>query len=181
VTPADLAASFSDESFVHRLTASAPPVVVNISERNIGVRVVYDYELQTEPPDRIGLSLSAEMVSLVGAIRADFASYGPRHPVRRALTQWERACRRRHRPDALRWRDHADGPLCGLLLFDVAHGCSILWCARRYEVGYPRAERLIAAGLRYVADELERHEEALLGYIHDRDRCDTCRTQDEDA
>jgi hypothetical protein len=175
MTPVELRALYADESSLHRLTSSAPPVVAQISEHSVGERLYYEVMLEEEPADRIGQSLSAEMVALIGAIQVDFVSYGPRHPIRRALAEWERSCRRRHRKGpSLQWRDH-DGPLCGEMLYAVVNGASLWWCAQRWEVPYPRAERLIGAGIRFVAERYARWQDDALGIVHDRDHCEVCR------
>jgi len=162
---------YRDETSLHRMTSSAPPISQNVTETMIRGRVVYDVELQEEPGDRIGQSLSGEMVSLIGAIRADFVSYGPRHPIRRAMAEWDRSCRRRHRA----WADHSQRPLCGDLLRAVIEGgASTRWCAERYALSYPRAERMIVSGLNFVGERYSRWQDDQLGIIHDADRCPTC-------
>ena len=178
---ADLRALYADESSLHRMTSSAPPISSNVTETTIRGRLVYEVDYTEEPPDRIGQSMSSEMIALVAGIRADFTSYSPRHPIRRAMSEWERSCRRRHRPTAMQWRDHSNGPLCGNLLFDVVNGCSVRWCAERYGIGFPRAERLIAAGLRFVAERYTQWEESQLGIVHDPDHCETCIAELRDA
>ena len=133
---------FRDETTLRRLTASAPPVVQNVNERNVGTRIVYEVMLEEEPPDRIGESISAELVALVGGIRADFTSYGPRHPIRRAMAEWDRQCGRKHQG----WYDHDGRRLCGEMLRAVIEGnASVMWCSERFGVPWPRAERLIVA------------------------------------
>jgi hypothetical protein len=183
VNAVELRELYDDESDLHRMTSSAPPVVSNVTEHEAGGRIYFEVMLEEEPADRIGQSLSGELVALIAGIRADFTSYGPRHPVRRAMTQWERSCRRRHRVGpSLQWRDHQDGPLCSDMLSAVIKGrCSILWCAIEWDVPYPRAERLLLAGLRYVSDQVAQAQEAQLGIVHDRDRCDTCRESDHET
>jgi hypothetical protein len=167
---ADLRDLFRDETSLHRMTSSAPPISQNVSESTVAGRVVYDLILEEEPADRIGQSLSGEMVSLIAGIRADFVSYGPRHPVRRALSEWERSCRRRHRS----WYDHAS-PICGEMLRAVVEGgASVWWCSQRYAISYPRAERLILDGINFVGERYTRWEDDQLGIIHDADRCPTC-------
>jgi hypothetical protein len=172
---------YDDESDLHRMTSSAPPVSQNVTEHEAGGRVYFEVMLEEEPADRIGQSLSGELVALIAGIRADFTSYGPRHPVRRAMTQWERICRRRHRPPT--WRDHGAGPLCSDMLYAVIKGrCSLLWCSIEWDVEYPRAERLLLSGLRYVSHEVERAAEQQLTGVHDADGCDDChraRVEDE--
>ena len=161
------------------MTSSAPPTTQNVTETTIKGRIVYDVELHEEPADRIGQSLSGELVALIAGIRADFTSYGPRHPVRRALTEWERACRSRHRPGpSLQWRDHAAGPLCSDLLRAASIGVSLRWCAVEWDVPYPRAERLLLAGLRFVAERVARAQDDALGIVHDRERCDVCQEEE---
>lgn len=175
---AELRTLYRDETVLHRMTSSAPPVVSEISQttgRN--GRAYYDVTDHMDLPDQIGQNMSAELVSLIGEVRLDWASYGPRHPIRRALVEWERSCRRRHRPDAsLRWRDHA-GPICGEMLYAVVNGCSVRWCAERWGVPFPRAERLIAAGVRFVAERYARSQDDALGMAHDREACDVCREE----
>ena len=182
VTPAELRDLFDDESDLHRLTSSAPPLVINIVERTVGDRVWYETWTEEEPADRVGQSLSGELVALIAGIRADAASYGPRHPVRRALSEWERICRRRHRPGpSLQWRDHSAGPICAEMLFAVVHDSSVAYCAERWHVPFPRTERLLLSGLRFVADRLERWQDEQLGLTHDREQCAVCREEAADA
>lgn len=176
MTPAELRSLYGDESSLHRMTSSAPPVSQNVTEHESGGRIYYEVELDREPPDRIGQSLSGELVALIAGIRADFTSYGPRHPIRRALAEWDRACRRRHRPPT--WRDHAT-PICGEMLYAVVNGCSVLWCSQRWGIEYPRAERLIGTGLAFVAERYARSQDDQLGIVHDRDRCTVCREEEE--
>jgi hypothetical protein len=178
VKAAELRLLWQDETTLHRMTSSAPPISQNVQESSVNGRAVYDVILEEEPADRIGQSLSGEMVGLIAGIRADFLSYGPRHPVRRALADWDRTCRRRHRATSMQWFDHSQGPICGSMIYDVANGTSILWCAYRYQVAYPRAERLIASGLRFIGDALTRAEEASRGAVHDREGCDVCREEE---
>lgn len=164
---------FRDEAMLHRMTSSAPPISRNVQEATVNGRAVYDVILEEEPADRIGQSLSGEMVSLIAGIRADFVSYGPRHPIRRSLSEWDRACRRRHR--SLRWFDHYQGPICGEMLHAVIEGgASVRWCAERYAISYSRAESLIGAGLNFVGDRYSQWEDDQLGIVHDADRCPTC-------
>lgn len=161
------------------LTVSYPPVTHNFIEHNKrDGGVWYEDELEEEPADRNGQNLSAAMVTLIGGIRADFTGYGPRHPIRRALAEWERSCRRRHRSDAMRWRDHLQGPICGeMLRASIEGGCSYLWCAERWGIGYDRAKQLIQAGERFMAERYARSQDDALGIVHDRDRCEQCREE----
>ncbi len=154
--------AFADESAIPRMTASAPPVVVNISEHTAkDGHTYFEYEPFEEPPAAIGQSLSAALISLIGNITSDAAFYGPRHPVRRALSEYDRICRRRHRLPT--WTDHPT-PICGeMLRARVEGGASIIWCANRYGISYPRAERLLAAGEEYVNRSLIEAEARLLG------------------
>lgn len=176
MTPAELRSLFADESYLHRLTSSAPPISSNVTETTApNGRAYYDVLLEEEPADRIGQSLSGEMVALIGGIRADFVSYGPRHPIRRALAEWDRACRRRHRLPS--WRDHAT-PICGDMLRAVVEGgAGVWWCAQYWEIPYPRAEHLIASGLAFLGERYSRSQDDALGIVHDRDRCDVCRAE----
>ena len=168
---------YDDESDLHRMTSSAPPVSQNVTEHESGGRIYFEVMLEEEPADRIGQSLSGELVALIGAVRTDFASYGPRHPIRRALADWERACRRRHRLPT--WRDHAT-PICGEMLYAVVNGCSVLWCSQRWGIEYPRAERLIAAGLAFVGERYARSQDDQLGIRHDVEACEICRRERAD-
>lgn len=152
---AELRLLYQDESSLRRMTSSAPPISSNVTESTIAGRIVYDVELQEEPADRIGQSLSGEMVALIAGIRADFTSYGPRHPIRRALSEWERHCRRRHQG----WYDH-HGALCADMVRAVIEGgASVLWCSQRFGVSWPRAERHIIAGLNFIGERVERWEQ----------------------
>lgn len=162
MTPVTLRDLFQEESFVHRLTSSNPPVVYNTEEHTTtGGRVYYLQVPEEEPADRIGQSMSAEMVSLVGNVTALGGFYSPRYPLRRALADYERICRRRHRPPT--WKDHAT-PICAeMLRARIEGGASIWWCAQYFEVSYPRAERLIAAGEAYIERSLIEAEARLLG------------------
>ena len=180
MTPNDLRDLLNDESTIVRLTSSAPPLVSQVSEHTVKGRIVYEIVLEEEPADRIGQSLSGPMVSLIGGIADGIATYSPRWPVRRALQEWERSCRRRHRPGpSLQWRDHASGPLCSDLLRAASIGVSLRWCCDQWGIEYPRAERLLAAGLRFMAERMERWQDNMLGLVHDRDRCDVCREEME--
>ena len=154
---AQLRAAHADETTLHRMTSSAPPLVSEIHEvtgRN--GRVYYDVETWEEPADQVGQSLSGELVALIGNIRADFTSYGPRHPIRRALAEWDRHCGRRHQS----WYDHDGRRLCGEMVRAVIEGgASVMWCADRYGVSWPRAERHIIAGLNYIGGRVNQWEQ----------------------
>lgn len=149
---------WQDESYLRRTTSSAPPLSSDVREvTGSNGRTYYDVETWEEPADRNGQNLSGELVALIGGIRADFTSYGPRHPIRRALAEWERTCRRRHRLPT--WKDHRT-PICGAMLRDVIEGgASVRWCAERYGLSWPRAERLILAGMNFVGARYERWED----------------------
>ena len=178
MTPAELRDLYNDESLIPRLTSSAPPLVSQVSEHTASDgRVYFEITYSEEPADRIGQSLSGPMVSLIGGVTEDGAAYGPRWPVRRALEEWERSCRRRHRPTSTAWRDHSQGPLCSDLLRAVSVGVSLRWCATMWGVPYPRAERLLNGGLRFVGERLARWQDDTLGIAHDRDHCEVCRAE----
>lgn len=137
-----------------RLTSSAPPLVSNVEVRVRDGRTIYEVIVWEEPADAIGQSMSAALLALVGGIRADFISYGPRHPIRRAMAEWDRQCRRRHRLPT--WNDHAV-PICGDMLRAVVEGgASVRWCAEHWGLSYPRAERLVVLGLNYVGEQYAR-------------------------
>ena len=181
---ADLRLLFQDETVLHRLTSSAPPVVREITEHNRPDGGVYfEFALIEEPAAAIGQSMSAEMVSLVGNVTESLSFYGPRHPIRRALNEWDRSCRRRHRSTSLLWRDHAhQSNLCGQMLRDVIEGgASAWWCAQRYEISYPRTERLLKAGADFLSERYARWQDDQLGIIHDRVRCEVCRAETYDG
>jgi hypothetical protein len=179
VTPAELRDLFGDESLIVKMTSSAPPLVSQVSEHNRpDGGVYYEVILEEEPADRIGQSLSGQMVSLIGGVTVDLATYSPRWPLRRALQEWERSCRRRHRPlPSSQWRDHVNGPLCSDLLRAASIGVSLQWCAETWGIPYPRAERLREAGLRFVAERIARWEGDQLGIVHDREACEVCQEE----
>ena len=179
MSPHELRDLYGDESLIVRLTSSAPPLVSQVSEHNRpGGGVYFEVIMEEEPADRIGQSLSGQMVSLIGGIGPDLATYSPRWPIRRALQEWERTCRRRHRPlPSSQWRDHTEGPLCSDLLRAASVGVSLRWCSEAWGVPYLRAERLLDAGLRFVNERLVRWQDEQLGLVHDREACDVCREE----
>lgn len=178
MSPAEFRELFGDESLVLKLTSSAPPLVSQVSEHNRpGGGVYYEVIWEEEPADRIGQSLSGQMVSLIGGVTETLVSYSPRWPVRRAMQEWERMCRRRHQPSDVRWRDHQDGPLCSDLLRASSVGVSLRWCCDAWNVPYPRGERLLDAGLRFVNERLARWQDEQLGIVHDREACQICREE----
>lgn len=173
---------YADESLVLKLTSSAPPLVSQVSEHTRpGGSVYYEIVLEEEPADRIGQSLSGTMVSLIGGVTEALVSYSPRWPIRRAMEEWERQCRRRHQPSDQRWRDHLEGPLCSDLLRASSVGVSLRWCCTAWQVDYPRGERLLTAGLRFVSERLARWQDEQLGILHDREHCDICQEEQGDA
>ena len=199
MTPAELRDLFNDESLIPRMTSSAPPLVSQVSEHTAADgRVYFEITYSEEPADRTGQNLSGPMVALIGGVTTHHppdncedcrrnpllneqrTSYGPRWPVRRALEEWERSCRRRHRPTSTQWRDHDKGPLCSDLLRCASVGVSLLWCCNAFGIEYPRAERLLNSGLRFVGERLARWQDDALGIAHDRDRCEVCRAEAQD-
>lgn len=169
LSPAELRLLFEDETNVHRMTASAPPVVRYLERSRSGA---YHVTEEAEAADRIGENLSAPLVQLIGGIieghdseacpeclsnplkAEDTTHYGPRHPVRRALMDYERVCRRRHRLPA--WTDHAAGPVCAIMLrMMVEHGTSLLWASSEVGVSYARAERHVTAAAAFVTRWVE--------------------------
>ena len=105
-----LKVAYRDEARIPRLTTSAPPVVRYLTRSRSGA---YDVTEEKEPADQVGESMSAGLLLLIGGIigrhdadrcpdclanplkAEDSTRYGPRHPVRRALADFERLCRRR--------------------------------------------------------------------------------------
>jgi hypothetical protein len=181
---------YRDEARISRLTTTQPPVVRYVTRSRAGA---YDVEESGEPADRIGENLSAPLVLLIGGIigrhdsercaeclanplkAEDSTRYGPRHPVRRALMDFERLCRRRHRLPT--WTDHAAGPVCALMLRGMLERDeSLAWVADLHDVSYPRAERLVAAGLEYVARWVEHWDHESRDIATDRD-CPVCRAR----
>jgi hypothetical protein len=178
-----LRASFRDESHVPRLTTSAPPVVRQVNKLEKNGRIYFEVdEGGSEPPDQNGRSLSAEMVQLIGSITAELHFYPPRFPVRRALAEWERSCRRRHR--GRQWWDHSGAPVCSdMLRLIVEGGATPRYAINAAGLGqtwthYQRGERLIQAGAAFVAERLERWQDEQLGITHDREHCAVCRAEE---
>lgn len=168
---AQLRLDFANE-MPERLTSASPPIVRTVQDSAGRYEVIEE----AEPADANGRNLSAAMVTLIGSITAELSFYPPRYPVRRALAEWERTCRRRHRGG--QWWDHAERPLCGeLLRAHVEHGVSVLWLSDHFQVSYPRAERLISSGAAFVAERLSRWQDEKLGIAHDREHCAVCREE----
>ncbi len=181
VNVAELRLLFLDETFVHRMSTSAPPVVQQVTEHSRPDGGVYfEVKPEEEPAAMIGMNLSAEMVSLIAGVTSWGVSYSPRHPVRRALNEWDRNCRRRHRATSMQWLDHLQGPICGQMLRDVIEGgASAWWCSQRYQVPYPRAARLLRMGQDFLSERMIRWGDEQLGLVHDRVACQVCRVEEE--
>jgi len=124
-----------------RLTVTAPPVTRTVTAR-------YEVIEEEEPGSRVGLSLSSEMVRLLG----HHEGYGLAFPVRRALAEWNRYCRSHHQ----RWPDHATRPVCAELAYAVIRNrYSLRWAAEHSGVSYLRAERLLIGACRQMAEYQE--------------------------
>ncbi len=162
---------FMEETLtVQRLTSAAPPVVRTVQE----VRGHYEVIEEAEPADANGRNLSAAMVTLIGSL-GELSFYAPRYPVRRALAEWERTCRRRHRLPS--WTDHALGPVCATMLRSMVEGgTSLKWAAEQAGISYPRADRLVSAGERFVMARLVHWEHERAEIALDPD-CEMCRTR----
>lgn len=173
MTISQLRLSFQEE-MPERLTSASPPIVRTVQES--GGR--YEVIEEAEPADANGRNLSAAMVMLIGSITAELNFFPPRYPVRRALAEWERTCRRRHRPPT--WRDHTPGPICSMMLRAMVEGgASLKWAADSVglvDVGYLRAERLVFAGTEFVRLRLTHWEHERMGIGLDPD-CAMCRTR----
>lgn len=183
-----LRSMYRDEARIPRLTTSAPPVVRYLTRSRSGA---YDVEQEPAEASRIGENLSAPLMLLIGGIigrhdsercpdclanplRAeDSTRYGPRHPVRRALADFERLCRRQHRPPS--WHDHQDGPVCAWMLRTMLEwDKSLYYVATEYGLSFPRAERLVAAGAEYV-DRWVRHWDHESQQLATDADCPVCR------
>lgn len=152
---ADLRDGYREEARIMVLTSYQPPSTRSVSSwRDDYGEVHYSISVQEEPAAAVGMSLSAPMVSFTAGIAEsqEFTSYGPRHPIRQALCSWERICQRKH--------VHA-GPSCGELVRLAISGESALSLSRRFSVGYPRVERVVARGVEYIEDRLRRSVESL--------------------
>lgn len=177
---------YRTEAALGQLTTVAPPVTRHAIEYAPGK---FDVEMEEEPADANGRNLSGELVTLIGGIIGGHdrdrcsqcsesskiydqeTSYGPYQPVRRALTQWERKCRRLHG----RWPDHRGRPVCAEIAWNVIREeTSIEWAADQVAVSFPRAERLLKVALDYIERGVARTAEPVESH-HDRDACPICR------
>jgi hypothetical protein len=119
-----------------RLTVPSPPVTTQVTQD-------YSVRIEEEPAAAIGQSLSSEMVRLLG--HPD--GYGTAFPVRRALAEWNRYCRRHHRG----WPDHADRPVCAeLAALVIRDRTSVRYAADVTGVTYLRAERLLLRAVEHM-------------------------------
>src|SRR5579859_5569358 len=120
---AELRRMYAEESYIDRLATTRPPVTREIQRTERGGEEHFTLISTEEDPSALGYTVSGELLALVGAFTAYDAPYGRRHPLRAAMTEWERTCRRRHRivPGRNAYLDHADGPLCA----------DVLWAAIR--------------------------------------------------
>ena len=180
---------YRTEGMIERLTALMPPVTRHVVEPSPDH---FEVELETEPADGNGRNLSASFVGLIGSIigRHDRAvcgecqssskaydqetGYGPHHPVRSALTQWDRKCRRMH----ARWPDHRGRAVCSEIAWSVIRDrTSIEWAAEQAGVSFPRGENLLTLAVDYIEAGVRRAS-VVPPSIHDRDMCDVCRKAD---
>jgi len=167
---------YRDEASFTRMTSSAPPQLRTVEQTRSGA---WDVVEEIDVSDAIGQNLSAALVGLIGGIigthdaqrcpdctknpllAEQTTSYSPRHPLRKALTAWERKCRREHRLPM--WRDHAR-PVCSdLMHLVVVEGTSTRYAAEAAGISHPRAVRLLTAGCTYVLRALREEEARLLG------------------
>lgn len=168
---------YRDEASFTRMTSSAPPLLRTVEQTRSGA---WDVVEEIDESDAIGQNLSAQLVGLIGGIIGSHdvqrcpdctknpllaeqtTSYGPRHPLRRAITGWERKCRREHRLPG--WRDHARRPICvDLLRLVIVEGTSTRYAAQVVGLSHPRAVRLLTAACQYVVRALREEEARQLG------------------
>ncbi len=168
---------YRDEASFTRLTSSAPPLLRSVEQTRSGA---WDVIEERNEADTVGQNLSAALVGLIGGIIGSHdaqrcpdctknpllaeqtTSYSPRHPLRRALTDYERKCRREHRQPL--WRDHWARPVCSdLLHLVIVEGASTRYAAETVGISHPRAIRLLTAGCEYVLRALREEEARLLG------------------
>lgn len=177
LTLAELRQEYALESYIDRLATTRPPVTHEI-ERSVDSRgeehfTVVDLE---EDPSALGYTVSGELLDLIGSFAADGPRYGRRHPLRAAMTEWERTCRRRHRivPGRSSYLDHADGPLCADILWAAIRDLDeIPTLCRRHQLSPETIESTLARGIAYLDGALQRMEDRQPG--HDPELCDVCQ------
>jgi hypothetical protein len=174
---ADLRVMYGDEASFTRMTSSAPPLLRTVEQTRSGA---WDVIEEIDSSDAIGQNLSAALVGLIGGIigthdaqrcsdctknpllAEQTTAYSPRHPLRRAMTGWERKCHREHRPPM--WRDHRNRPICAdMLRLVIVEGASTRYAAESVGISHPRAERLLMSGCQYLVRSLREEEARLLG------------------
>jgi hypothetical protein len=178
----DLHYDYIREGEIEQLTVSRPPITRSVIKQDQGGRLFYDDITEQEPGDSVGRSLSGPMVTLIGGIQREESGYGPHHPMRRALSAWERRCRTDHRCPPGRntaWRDHLRGPICAEMAWSIVRdGTTLLWASQQAGVTFDRAERLLCRAVEYIRGQIARwedHRDGVQVVGHDPERCAECR------
>jgi hypothetical protein len=146
-----------------RLATSQPPVTITVRHEagRDGSKHYLAY-VEQEPPSASGYTISGGLLSLIESASTNLddeagglvvAFYGNRWPVRKALSDFERYCRRAHK----HWADHTEVAVCAQLAWaTIRDGASLRWAAEHFGLAYPRAERVLKRAEEYVARSVDR-------------------------
>jgi hypothetical protein len=156
-------AYLAETEHLTRLATSQPPVTITVRhETDHDGSKHYLAFVEQEPASASGYTVSGGLLSLIESASTNLddeagglvvAFYGSRWPVRKALTDFERYCRRAHK----NWTDHVSGPLCAQLAWaTIRDGVSLRWAAEHFGLAYPRAERVLKRAEEYVARSVDR-------------------------
>lgn len=178
---------YAEEGYIPHTTSSAPPLLRSVYQSRSGA---WDVVEEREPADANGLNLSAPLVALIGGITTHHdlsrcedctgnpllneqtTHYSNRHPMRAAMTQLERRCRREHRPPT--WNDHPT-PICAdLLHLTLVERMAPVDAYQRVGVSEHRGSALLGIFLRDLLQALRREENRLLGIADDSHRLKEC-------